>query len=64
MIFSFATATAKDFQTVCITRFFTGFFGAAPITCTGGVFADIWSPAQRGNAIVGYALAVAGGPVS
>lgn len=33
-VFSFGTATAKDIQTVMITRFFAGFFGAAPITNT------------------------------
>ncbi|KAJ5799425.1 uncharacterized protein N7518_001493 [Penicillium psychrosexuale] len=62
-IFSFATATAKDVQTIMITRFFTGFFGSAPVTNTGGVLSDIWSPEQRGAAIVGYAMAVVGGPV-
>ncbi|THC90346.1 hypothetical protein EYZ11_010188 [Aspergillus tanneri] len=62
-IFSFATATAKDVQTVMITRFFTGFFGSAPITNTGGVLSDIWTAEDRGAAIVGYALAVVGGPV-
>jgi multidrug resistance protein len=61
-IFSFATAVAKDFQTVMITRFFAGFFGSAPITNTGGVLGDIFSADQRGLAIVGYALAVVGGP--
>lgn len=34
-IFSFATATAKDFQTIMLTRFFCGVFGSAPITNTG-----------------------------
>lgn len=63
IVMSFGTATAKDIQTVLITRFFTGFFGAAPITCTGGVYVDIWDASQRGNAIVGYTLAVCGGPV-
>ncbi|KAM0096176.1 hypothetical protein ACP6JD_000356 [Aspergillus fumigatus] len=62
-IFSFGTATAKDLQTVMITRFFTGFFGSAPVTNTGGVLGDIWSAEQRGAAIVGYAMAVVGGPV-
>ena len=61
-IFSFATATAKDLQTVMITRFFAGFFGSAPVTNTGGVLGDIWIAEQRGAAIVGYALAVVGGP--
>lgn len=62
-IFSFGTATAKDIQTVLITRFFAGFFSSAPITNTDGVLGDIWSPDQRGAAIVGYAMAVVGGPI-
>ncbi|KAI5295866.1 hypothetical protein KEM52_006673 [Ascosphaera acerosa] len=62
-IFSFGTATAKDIQTLEITRFFTGFFAAAPVTNTGGVMGDIWSPEHRGAAIVGYAMAVIGGPM-
>lgn len=62
-MFSFATAVAKDTQTVMITRFFSGFFGGAPITNTGGVLADIWSPKQRGAAMVAYAMALVGGPV-
>lgn len=61
-VFAFGTATAKDIQTVLITRFFSGFFGSAPVTNTGGVLGDIWSPQQRGAAIVGYAMAVVGGP--
>lgn len=61
-IFAFGTATAKDIQTVMITRFFAGVFGSAPVTNTGGVLGDIWSAKQRGVAIVGYAMAVVGGP--
>ena len=45
-----------------ITRFFAGFFGSAPVANTGGVLADIWAPEQRGIAVVGYAIAVVGGP--
>ncbi len=62
-VFSFGTATAKDIQTIIITRFFAGLFGSAPVTNTGGVLGDIWAPTQRGTAIVGYAFAVVGGPV-
>ena len=62
-VFSFGTATAKDIQTIVITRFFAGFFGSAPVTNTGGVLGDIWAPEQRGTAIVAYAFAVVGGPV-
>jgi len=62
-VFSFATGSAKDIQTVVITRFFAGFFGSAPVTNTGGVLGDIWDPRQRGTALVGYAFAVVGGPI-
>ena len=58
-----ATGAAKDIQTVLIKRFFAGFFGSAPITNTGGVLGDIWSPEQRGVAVVGYAISVVGGPM-
>ncbi|KAL9114054.1 MAG: hypothetical protein Q9227_001826 [Pyrenula ochraceoflavens] len=61
-VFSFATAVAKDIQTVLITRFFAGIFASAPVTNTGGVLGDIWRPKDRGAAIVGYAMAVVGGP--
>ncbi|BDD56320.1 hypothetical protein MAP00_001791 [Monascus purpureus] len=60
--FSFGTAAAKDIQTVLITRFFTGLFGSVPVTNTGGTMADIWSPEQRGVAVVGYAVTLVGGP--
>ncbi|KAJ9482683.1 hypothetical protein VN97_g10742 [Penicillium thymicola] len=62
-MFSFATVASKDVQSVMITRVFAGFFGGAPITNTGGVLADIWSPQQRGAATVAYAMALVGGPV-
>ena len=61
-IFTFATAVSKDIQTIMITRFFTGFFGSAPITNTGGVLGDIFPPRERGTALVMYAFAVVGGP--
>ncbi len=61
-VFSFGTATAKDIQTILITRFFTGFFGSAPVSNTGGVLGDIWAPTERGYAIMAYSLAVIVGP--
>lgn len=60
--FSFGTATAKDIQTVLITRFFGALFASAPVTNTGGVLGDLFSAAHRGIAMAGYALAVVGGP--
>jgi MFS family permease len=61
--FTFATASSKDLQSILITRFFTGFFCSAPVTNTGGVLGDIYSPAQRAAALAGYSMAVAGGPL-
>lgn len=40
-IFSVAVATGKDVQTIFISRFFSGFFGACPLTIVGAVFADM-----------------------
>ncbi|KAF1357654.1 MSF membrane transporter [Lizonia empirigonia] len=50
MCFSFGSATAKDFQTLMLTRSFGAFFGSAPVTNTGAL------------ALAGYAMAVVGGP--
>jgi DHA1 family multidrug resistance protein-like MFS transporter len=61
--FSFGSATAKDFQTLMLTRFFGAFFASAPVTNTGGVLGDLFTPDQRGIAMAGYAMAVVGGPV-
>lgn len=60
--FTFGAGAAKDTQTLLIARFFQGFFGSAPVTNTGGVLGDIWSAEVRGVALIGYALAVVGGP--
>lgn len=61
--FTFATASSKDLSAIFITRFFAGFFGSAPVTNTGGVLGDIYSPAERATALAGYSMAVVGGPL-
>lgn len=61
-MFTFGAGAAKDIQTLQICRFFQGFFGSAPVTNTGGVLGDIWSAEVRGVALIGYAMAVVGGP--
>ncbi|RYP09060.1 hypothetical protein DL765_008582 [Monosporascus sp. GIB2] len=45
--FASGTRTAKDIQTILITRFFAGVFGSSPISITGGSIVDIWTPAAR-----------------
>ena len=59
-LFFFATAASKDLSSILTTRFFTGFFASAPVSNTGGVLGDIYSPAA---ALAGSAMAVAGGPL-
>ena len=63
MIFAFASATAKDLQTLLITRFFAGVFASAPLSNVGGVLADIWPAEQRGAALLTYGIAVITGPL-
>ncbi|KAF4632822.1 hypothetical protein G7Y89_g5303 [Cudoniella acicularis] len=63
MVFSFATATSKDIQTLLLTRFFAGVFASAPLSNVGGVLADIWPPQHRGAALLVYGVAVIVGPL-
>lgn len=62
-LFTFASATAKDIQTLIITRFFAGVFGGAPLSNVGGVLADIWPVTQRGPALLMWGLSVIIGPL-
>ncbi|KIJ54776.1 hypothetical protein M422DRAFT_221142 [Sphaerobolus stellatus SS14] len=59
---SAATATAKDIQTVMLTRFFAGMMGASPVVCIGGGLADMYPQKTRGTAVVFYSLSVISGP--
>ena len=61
-IFLIASATSKDIQTLVISRFFSGFFGASQLSIVPAVLADIFDDLQRGTAIALYALTVFGGP--
>lgn len=61
-IFTIGTATAKDLQTVMITRFFAGLFAAAPLAIVPAAFADIYNNRTRGVAIAMFAMAVFVGP--
>ncbi|BCR88462.1 MFS transporter [Aspergillus chevalieri] len=61
-IFTIATATAKDVQTIMLTRFFAGFFGACPLAIVPAVFADLYNNKYRGAAIAVFAMGVFVGP--
>ncbi|RAK97250.1 MFS transporter [Aspergillus ibericus CBS 121593] len=62
-VFSFATAVSKDVQSLFILRFFTGFFGAGPLTLAGPLFVDMFNARQRGIPIVMFCLMVFTGPL-
>ena len=62
-IFTIGSAAAKDIQTLIITRFFAGVFGASPLCVVPAVLADIYTDVYRGVAISIYALTVFGGPL-
>ncbi|CEN60690.1 Putative Synaptic vesicle transporter SVOP and related transporters [Aspergillus calidoustus] len=61
-IFTIACATAKDVQTIMISRFFAGLFAASPISIVPAVFADLFSTAQRGVVMSIFCMAVFVGP--
>lgn len=62
-IFSVATATAKDLQTILICRFFGGFFGACPLAVVAAVFSDMFDNRTRGLAVTVFSMAVFTGPL-
>lgn len=57
-LFTFATATAKDLQTVMLTRFFSGFFGAAPLAIVAASYSDMFPANQRGYALAAFTMCV------
>lgn len=60
--FIFACATAKDFQTLMICRFFAGVFASCPLAVVGGAFADLFGNETRGIAIAAFSALVFIGP--
>ncbi|KAL4867172.1 hypothetical protein BDV12DRAFT_210058 [Aspergillus spectabilis] len=61
-IFTIGSATAKDVQTIMLTRFFAGFFSASTLSIVPAAFADLYNNRQRGIAIACFAMAVMVGP--
>jgi MFS transporter, DHA1 family, multidrug resistance protein len=62
-LFTIGVAVAQNLYTIMICRFFTGFFGSAPLAIIGGQLADMWDPVTRGIAMVAFAGATMIGPV-
>lgn len=64
--FTFATATAKDLQTLIICRFFSGVSASAPLTIVAACFADMFPTTgaiSRGTAINVFSGVVFAGPM-
>lgn len=61
-IFTIACATAKDTQTLMISRFFAGLFAASPVTLVPASLSDLFNNMHRGIAIASYTLAMFTGP--
>ncbi|KAK1242492.1 hypothetical protein MKX08_005304 [Trichoderma sp. CBMAI-0020] len=62
-LFTIATATAKDIQTILICRFFAGFFGSCPLAVVAAVFSDMFDNRTRGTAIAIFSMTVFTGPM-
>lgn len=60
--FMFATATAKDIQTLMLCRFFAGAFASCPLAVVGGAFSDLFGNETRGIAIAAFSGVVFIGP--
>ncbi|TVY59640.1 putative transporter, partial [Lachnellula suecica] len=60
--FMFAAATAKDFQTLMLARFFAGVFASCPLAVVGGAFSDLFGNETRGIAISFFSSLVFIGP--
>lgn len=60
--FMFAAATAKDFQTLMLCRFFAGVFASCPLAVVGGAFSDLFGNETRGIAIAFFSALVFIGP--
>ncbi|KAI0836315.1 MFS general substrate transporter [Hypoxylon sp. FL0890] len=61
--FNAGCAGAQNAQTLMVLRFFAGAFGSSPLTNAGGVIADMFTAAQRGQAMAIFAAAPFLGPV-
>lgn len=62
-VFSFACATAFNFQTLVLCRFFSGLFGAATLAVSPAVMADIFDTKDRGVAVSVISLMIVAGPM-
>ncbi|GAA6050966.1 hypothetical protein NBRC10513_000880 [Rhodotorula toruloides] len=57
-----ASAAAPSYGALLVLRFFSGFFGAVPMTNSGALTGDIWHAKERGTAMSFYSVATFAGP--
>ncbi|GAA5892882.1 hypothetical protein JCM5296_006032 [Sporobolomyces johnsonii] len=60
--FTGGCAAAPSYGALLVLRFCAGFAGAVPMTNSGAVCGDIWSPKERGTAMSFYSVATFSGP--
>lgn len=60
-LFSIGSATSQNAQSLFITRFFGGLFGASPVSNVSAALGDMYEPKARGIAVTFYAVMVVGG---
>ncbi|KIW29345.1 uncharacterized protein PV07_05164 [Cladophialophora immunda] len=61
--FGAGSATAKDFQTLALCRFFQGVMGACALMLPLSSYADFWKGARRGYASIAFLTSVFGAPM-
>ncbi|KIX94086.1 uncharacterized protein Z520_10112 [Fonsecaea multimorphosa CBS 102226] len=61
--FGAGSATAKDFQTLALCRFFQGAMGACALMIPLSSYADFWKGARRGCASILFMTSVFGAPM-
>ncbi|RDH28080.1 major facilitator superfamily domain-containing protein [Aspergillus welwitschiae] len=62
LVFTTATTTTKDAQSVLITHFFAGLFSASPVATVPACFADLYDTYHCGMALTMFSMAVFAGP--
>jgi MFS family permease len=61
-VWNVACALSKTTAQILVFRFLGGAFGAAPLTNSGGIIADVWGAKHRGIAMTLFAVAPSAGP--
>lgn len=60
---SFASATAPNVQTLMLSRFFGGSFGAGAVSILPATISDLFSVSTRGNVMTAFTMATITGPL-